>query len=168
MRERKLETESRTPLPTQSEGQLNVARAELRLALVELERLTIRAPITSTVLQVNAKVGELATPASPQPLMSLGDLSALRVRAELDERDVGKVKLGDDVAVRADGFRGREFPGKIVNIAPIIRPGHIKSPESRNLTDFSVMEVLIDLADPGPLVEGMKVDVYFQAASDAQ
>ena len=65
-------------------------------------------------------------------------------------------------------FRGREFAGKIVNIAPIIRPGHIKSPESRNLTDFNVTEILIDLADPGPLVEGMKVDVYFQAGSDAQ
>jgi HlyD family secretion protein len=165
---RKLETESRTPLPTQSEGQLNVARTELRLAIVELERLTIRAPIVSTVLQVNAKVGELAAPASPQPLMSLGDLSAQRVRAELDERDVGKIKLGDNVAVRADAFRGREFAGKVVNIAPIIRPGRINSPESRNLTDFSVFEVLIDLADPGPLADGMKVDVYFQAGSKAQ
>jgi HlyD family secretion protein len=165
---RKLETESRTPLPTLNEGQLNVARTELRLSIVELERLTIRAPIASTVLEVNAKVGELATPASPQPLMSLGDLSALRVRAELDERDFGKIKLGDDVAVRADAFRGREFTGKIVNIAPIFRPGRIKSPESRNLTDFNVTEVLIDLAEPGRLVEGMKVDVYFQAASDAQ
>ena len=58
--------------------------------------------------------------------------------------------------------------GTIVSIAQIIRPGHIKSSESRNLTDFSVTEVLIDLADPGPLVEGMKVDGYFQAGSDAQ
>jgi HlyD family secretion protein len=165
---RKLETESKTPLPTQSEGQLNVARTELRLAIVELERLTIRAPIVSTVLQVNAKVGELAAPASPQPLMSLGDLSTMRVRAELDEREVGKIKPGDSVAVRADAFRGREFAGTVVNIAPIIRPGRINSPESRNLTDFSVMEVLIDLADPGPLVVGMKVDVYFQAGSNTQ
>jgi HlyD family secretion protein len=103
-----------------------------------------------------------------QPLMSLGDLSAQRVRAELDERDVCKIKLGDNVAVRADAFRGREFAGKVVNIAPIIRPGRINSPESRNLTDFSVFEVLIDLADPGPLADGMKVDVYFQAGSNAQ
>ena len=79
-----------------------------------------------------------------------------------------RFKLGDEVAVRADAFRGREFTGKIVNIAPIIRPGHIKSPKSHNLTDFNVIEVLIDLADPGPLVEGMKVDVYFQGAGDAQ
>jgi HlyD family secretion protein len=165
---RKLETESKTPLPTQTEGQLNVARTELRLSIVELERLTIRAPIGSTVLQVNAKVGELAAPASPQPLMSLGDLSKMHVRAELDEREVGKIKPGDDVAVRADAFHGREFVGTVVNIAPIIRPPRINSPESRNPTDFSVMEVLIDLADPGPLVVGMKVDVYFQAGSDTQ
>jgi hypothetical protein len=83
--------------------------------------------------------------------MSLGDLSALRVRAEC--------KLGDDVAVRAVAFPGREFTDKIVNIAPIIRP-ELKSPDSRNFTDFSVTEVPTDLADPGPLVEGMKVDVY--------
>jgi HlyD family secretion protein len=110
----------------------------------------------------------LSAPASLQPLMSLGDLSALRVRAELDERDVGKIKLGDNVAVRADVFGGREFAGKVTNIAPIIRPARINLSEPRNPTDFSVMEVLIHLADPGPLVVGMKVDVYFQAGSDAQ
>ena len=59
-------------------------------------------------------------------------------------------------------------PWVLVSIAQIIRPGHIKSSKSRNLPDFSVTEVLIDLADPGPLVEGIKVDGYFQAGSDAQ
>jgi len=165
---RELETESGTPLPTQNEGQLNIARSELRLSIAELERLTIRAPIASTVLQVNAKVGELAAPTSPQPLMLLGDLSALRVRAELDEHDVGKIKVGDNVVVRADAFRGREFVGKVSAIAPIVEPGRINPPGSRNITDFSVTEVLIDLANPGPLVVGMKVDVYFQPDSTAQ
>jgi hypothetical protein len=33
---------------------------------------------------------------------------------------------------------------------------------TRNLSDFSVTDVLIELADPGPLLVGMKVDVYFQ------
>ena len=165
---RKLEAESGTPLPTLSEGQLNVARTELRLAIVELDRLTIRAPIAGTVLLVNAKVGELAAPSSPQPLISLGDLSTLRVRAELDERDVGKIKLGHKVVVRADAFRGREFAGKVSAIAPVVQPGRINASGSRNLTDFSVAEVLTDLADPGQLVVGMKVDVYFQLDSAAQ
>jgi HlyD family secretion protein len=159
---RKLEDDGDTPLPTSNEGQLNVARGELRLANAELEKLTIRAPLAATVLQIEAKVGELAAPSAPQPLVVLGDLSALRVRAEVDERDVGKIKLGNKVLVRADAFRGREFSGKVAAIAPLVQPGHINSPGSRNLSDFSVTEVLIDLDDAGPLLVGMKVDAYFQ------
>jgi len=164
----KIEAASDTPLPTQTEGALNVARAELRLALVELDNTAVRAPIASTVLQVNAKAGELAAPTAPRPLLSLGDVSALRVRAELDERDLGKVKLGNKVVVRTDAFPGREFAGKVAAIAPIVQAARITVPESRNLTDLNVAEVLIDLAEPGPLVVGMKVDAYFQREGAAQ
>jgi len=157
-----------TPLPTANEGQLNVARGELRSAFAELDKLTIRAPLASTVLQVNAKVGELATPSVPQALVLLGDLSGLRVRAEVDERDVGKIKLGSKAVVRADAFRGREFAGKVVSIAPLVQPARINSPGSRNLSDFSVTDVLIELSDPGPLLVGMKADVYFQHEVAAQ
>ena len=38
----------------------------------------------------------------------------------------------------------------------------INSLGSRNLGDFSVTDVLVELSDPGPLLVGMKVDVYFQ------
>src|SRR5581483_5634910 len=69
---RKVEGDSSTPLPTQNEGQLEIARAELRLAYVELEKLLVRAPIASTVLQVNAKVGELAAPSAARPLLAVG------------------------------------------------------------------------------------------------
>jgi HlyD family secretion protein len=161
----KLESESGTPLPAQVEGQLNVARNELRVSIAELQKLIIRAPIASTVLQVNAKVGELAAPGSAQPLILLGDLSKLRVRAELDEQDVGKIKQGDKIVVRAGAFPGREFSGSVSTIAPIVVPGRINPSGSRNLTDISVTEAMIDLDDPGPLVVGMKVDVYFRPNS---
>jgi hypothetical protein len=39
---------------------------------------------------------------------------------------------------------------------------------SRNLSDFSVTDVLIELADPGPLLVGMKVDLYFQHETASQ
>jgi len=165
---RHLQAQSGTPLPTEAEGELNVARSELWLANVELEKLKLRAPIAGTALQVKAKIGELAGPSASEPLVVLGDLSALRVRAELDQRDIGEVKLGQQVVVRADAFRGREFAGKVVTIAPIVQPGRISSPESRNLTDFDVTEVTIDLADNGPLLVGMKVDVYFRREGATQ
>jgi HlyD family secretion protein len=164
----KLDDDPDTPLPTANEGQLNVARGELRAAYAELDKLTIRAPIASTVLQVNAKVGELASPTAPQALVLLGDLTGLRVRAEVDERDVGKIKLGGKAVVRTDAFRGREFAGKVVSIAPLVQAARINSPGSRNLSDFSVTDVLIELSDPGPLLVGMKVDVYFEHEVAAQ
>ncbi len=158
---RKLETDTAIPLPTQTEGQLNIARAELWAAEAAIEKLTIRAPFAGTVLQVNAKAGELAAPSVTQPLVLLGDISALRVRAELDERDFGEIKINQAVLVRPAAFRGREFVGKVSSIAPLVEPSR-SSRGQRNPTDVDVVEVLVDLAEPGPLAVGMKVDVYFR------
>jgi HlyD family secretion protein len=159
---RKVEADTNTPLPTQVEGQLNVARTELAVAQAAVEKLTIRAPIGGTVLQVNGKAGELASPSGTQPMVLLGDVSTLRVRAELDERDFGEIKIGQPALVRAAAFRGRDFAGKVIFIAPIVEPARINSRGQRSVTDVDVVEVLIDLAEPDALAVGMKVDVYFR------
>ena len=158
----RIEADANTPLPSFSEGQVNIARAEMTAAAAAIEKLIIRAPIAGTVLQVNAKPGELTGPSSGRPLLMLGDISKLRVRAELDSRDFGEVKIGQPVLVRAAAFRGREFPGKVAFIAPLVEQGRINAGGQRNVTDVDVVEVLIDLAQADPLAVGMKVDVYFQ------
>jgi HlyD family secretion protein len=158
---RRIETDTNTPLPTQVEGQLNIARAELLVAEAAVEKMTIRAPINGTVLQVNARPGEPAGPSATQPLVLLGDVSTLRVRAEVDERDLAEIRIGQPVLARATAFRGREFAGKVSFIAPIVEPGRINA-RGRALTDVDVVEVLVDLAEGGPLAIGMKVDVYFR------
>src|SRR5207247_7990594 len=91
---RRIEADASTPLPNVADGQVNVARAELAATAAAIGKLTIRAPISGTVLQVNAKPGELAGPSSAQPLLVIGDVSALRVRVELEERDFGEIKIG--------------------------------------------------------------------------
>jgi HlyD family secretion protein len=116
-----------------------------------MDKLTIRAPIAGTVLQVNAKLGELASPSAPQPLVLLGDVSALRVGAEVDEHDFGEVKIGQPAVARAEAVRGREFAGKASAIAPVVQPERINARGSRNLSDVNVVEVLVDLNEPGPL-----------------
>ena len=161
----KLEADPTTPLPTQAEGQVNVARAELRAAQTSIEKLTIRAPISGTILQVNGKPGEMASPSAPQPLVLLGDVSALRVRAELDERDFGEIKIGQSVSVRPEAFQGHELPGSVSSIAPIVEPSRTGTRGQRDEADINVVEVLIELADPGPLAVGMKVNAYFRSGS---
>ncbi|WP_315745417.1 MULTISPECIES: HlyD family secretion protein [unclassified Bradyrhizobium] len=156
------------PLPTVSEGEYSVSLANLQAARAGLQKLTIRAPTAGTVLQVNARRGELASPSATPPLVLLGDVSALRVRAEADERDIDKIKAGQTVVVRSAAFRGRDMAGKVASVAPLVEQGRNATLSQRNLTDVDVVEVLIDLNEPGPLVTGMKVDVYFQKETASQ
>ena len=85
------------------------------------------------------------------------------MRAELDERDIGKVRQGQRAVVRAAAFPGREFEGKVASTAQIVGPGRISARGARKLSDVDVLEVVVDMAEPGPLVVGMQVDVYLSA-----
>jgi HlyD family secretion protein len=157
---RKIETND--PLPTAFEGELGFGRADYTAARVALDKATIRAPIDGTVLQVYVRAGEMSTSASPQPLALVGDLSALRVRAELDERDLGSIEVGQAVSVRTAAFPDREFEGRVSSIAPLVEPGRLEASGTHNQSDVDVVEVMVELVRPGPLVVGMKADVYFR------
>jgi HlyD family secretion protein len=159
----KLKTASDAPLPTRPEGELNVAQAELTLARARLEKTRIRAPVDGVVLQVDAKKGEMATPTLGPAMLVMGDVSALRVRAEVDQQYLGKVRMGQHTEVRAAAFRGREFDGKVSSIARIVGPSRINSGDPRKFNDADVFDVVVDLSDPGPLVVGQQVDVYFKS-----
>ena len=158
----RFEADTPSVVPTELEAKLAMARIDLRGAQAALDNLTIRAPISGTVLQLGVRAGEMASPAVPQPLVVLGDLSRLRVRAELDQRDVGLIKPGQPVVVRSAAFPGRDFAGKVSSIAPIIGAGSFGARGQGGFTDIEVAEVVVELAAPGPLVVGMKVDVFFR------
>src|SRR5262249_49086725 len=158
--------EAETPLPTDAEGQLNVARSRLAVARAKLEKMTLRAPIDASVLQVKAKVGEWSAPSSTEPLLLLGDVSTIRVRAELDEANFGEIKVGQGAMLRPVDFRAQEFAGKVSFIAAIVDRGRLDSPG--NPTDVNVAEVLVELTEPSPLVAGMRVEVYFHRDKGAR
>jgi multidrug efflux pump subunit AcrA (membrane-fusion protein) len=92
----------------------------------------------------------------------LGDLTALRVWAELDERDVGAIRTGQPVVVRSAAFPGHDFIGKVSSIAPIIAAGSFGARGQSNFTDIDVAAVVVEVDSPAPLLVGMKVDVYFR------
>jgi HlyD family secretion protein len=162
-RQGELRTVDDDALPTSLEGQLSIARAEYAVARAALDKMTVRAPIDGTVLQVNVREGEAVSPGSPQPPLQLADLSAMCVRAELDERDIGAVKVGQPVIVRATAFPGREFEGSVSAVAPLIEPGRIEPSGSRDQSNVDVVRVVVGLTASGELTIGMKVDVYFRS-----
>jgi HlyD family secretion protein len=156
------------PTPTRQDLALAAARAELSLAEAALQRARIRAPASATVLQVNARVGEIAAPSPEAALVTIGDLSKLRVRAEIEERDIGKVRLGQTAVVRSDAFPGKDFEGKVASLAQALGPSRLGQRGPRKPTDVDVLEVLIDLEGQPVLLPGMRVDVFFKPDATAQ
>ncbi len=149
-------------LPTRLEASLAVARAELAAVESALERTRVRAPSDGTVLLVNTRVGETATPSPEDVLVVFGDLSLLRVRAEIEERDVGKIRTGQLVTVRSDAFPGQDFNGKIDVMANALGMPRLASKGPRRPNDQDVLQVMIDLEGRPPLIPGMRVDVFFR------
>jgi HlyD family secretion protein len=153
---------SNVPAPNRLEAALIAARSEVTLAESVLDKTRIRAPIAGKVLQVNAKAGELVAPSPELPLAVIGDMSVVRVRAEVDEADAAKIKLNQSVFVRTNAYPGRDFEGKVVEIAPSLALPRMGSRGARRATDVEVMEVLIDLDGKVPLLPGMRTDAFFR------
>ena len=151
-----------SPAPNRLEAALAAARADVRLAETVLDNTRIRAPIAGSVLQVNARVGEMVAPAPDQPLLVMGDMSKLRVRAEIDEPDVSKIKLGQKVFVKNTAYPGEEFEGTVAELAPSLALPRMGSRGPRRTTDVEVMEVIVDLDGAVPLLPGMRVDAFFR------
>jgi HlyD family secretion protein len=156
------QTKAGLPAPNRSESSLTAARAEVAVAQALLDKTRIRAPKAGTVLQVNAKAGEMVLPAAEQPLVVIGDLSAMLVKAEVTERDIAKIKLGQRAVVRSDAYPGEDFDGRVTALAPSLSAPRIGARGPRRPTDVEVLEVTIDLEGTTPLRPGMRVDVFFR------
>lgn len=153
----------RLPAPSNIEASLGEARAQVALAQALFDNTRIRASVSGQVLKLKAKKGEIVSPAAPLPLAVIGDMSSVRVKAEVDEADVAKLKLGQTVTVRSASYPGQSFEGKVAKLAPTLAKPRIGRRGPRRMTDVEVLEVAIDLDGSVPLLPGMRADAYFQA-----
>lgn len=165
---RKVQGSAGMPLPTRLESGLSTARAELSSVEIAIERTRIRAAGDGTVLQVSPKVGEIVAPSPELVLVVLGDLTGLRVRAEVEERDVSKVRVGQKAVIRTDAYPGREFKGTIASLGQSLAPPRLTARGPRKPTDVDALEVLIDVDAPVGLMPGMRADVFFLPEATAQ
>ncbi|MFA5898741.1 MAG: efflux RND transporter periplasmic adaptor subunit [Hyphomicrobium sp.] len=150
------------PLPTRLESALTIARAELNGAELGVEHTRVRALNDATVLNIVAKEGEIATPSPENALVVTGDVSAMKVRAEVEERDAAKIHVGQRVVVRADAYPDQDFEGRVSTIAQSLSQPNIISRGPRRPNDVEVLEAVIDLDGLPPLLTGMRVDVFFK------
>lgn len=156
---------SRTEEVSAARARAAAAAARRDQARVEVERRIVRSPIAATVLQLKYRVGEFVQPGQGDPLVVLGDLTELRVRMDLDERDVGKIHVGGTALVRAIAFPGRDFAGRIVEIAQRMGRKNVRSDDPTELNDTKILEVVMVVDQPGELVVGQRVMAFARRQS---
>ena len=125
-----------------AQAAVDSARAQLDLARIALADTTIHAPIEGVVSRRHAQAGEKLAPDSP--VFSIVDLKHLTLDAQVPASDIPRIRVGQDVQFKVDGFDGRNFTGKVARINPATEAG------SR------AMIVYVDVANPdGVLRAGM-------------
>jgi RND family efflux transporter MFP subunit len=97
-------------------AQARAADAAARSARARLADYRIKAPFAGRVIRREAEPGDLASVG--KPMFVVADTGALRITADIDERDVGRLAVGQDAAVRSDSFPGRVFSARITEITP--------------------------------------------------
>jgi HlyD family secretion protein len=124
----------------------NLEAADARISQAEeaLSYTTITSPIDGVVTRLNAEVGELVmTGTMNNPgtvIIEVADLSKMLVVAQVDEADVGKLKVGQKATVHVDAFPDQEFTGVVDSIA-------LAHSMSRTMTKYFRTEILLDTAD---------------------
>jgi HlyD family secretion protein len=121
-----------------------------------LAKAKVVAPISGTVTQRFADPGEMV--AAGTPLLTLTDLAQLRIEAEVGEFDAGRVRLGADVAIQAEGYAQR-WRGKVSEIPDRVGPRSLKPLDPSRPVDTRVLVVKVELSEPVPLKLGQRVEV---------
>ncbi len=91
------------------------ARQNLELAKVQVGYATLMAPISGVVLVKSTEVGEVVSPGTP--VVTLGDIDHVWLRAYVSEADLGRITWGQGVEVTTDAFPGKRYHGTIGYIA---------------------------------------------------
>ena len=127
-------------------------------AKIALDDTIVRSPLAGTVISRPVEAGQvISSPTSAvgggTVLMTMADLSKVRVRALVDEIDVGKVSIGQKVSIKVSAYRSKEFFGTVSKIEP-------KANVNENVTTFPV---LIDINNElNLLLLGMNTDVVIE------
>lgn len=148
---------------SRAKANLALAKAKLEEARAIYEKSFVRAPIAGRILRRYKKPGEVLPELVETPIVSLGDTSILRVRAEVDERDVARLKAGFPAYVTADAFGSRKFKGQVVRIGQQLGRKGIRTDEPTERLDTKVLETLIELDPDTPLIPGLRVNAFIEA-----
>lgn len=132
------------------------ARQNLEMSRIRMSYTSLRAPLSGVVLVRQAERGEVVAPGTP--VVTLGDLDHVWLRAYVPETDLGRIRWGQEVRVTTDTFPGKVYRGRIsfISSQAEFTPKSVQTVKERVTL---VYRIKIDLENPNhELKPGMPAD----------
>jgi len=134
------------------------AKEQLAVAADQLRYSRIVSPLDGTVIQRTIRVGETVVPGTmstfdDKSLLIVADMSSLLAKADLNQIDVAKVRLGQSVTLTLDALPGKSYKAKVTKIAPASI-----LPKGKDVEVFPV-EATLDPVGLAEIKPGMTADV---------
>jgi HlyD family secretion protein len=104
----------------QAQAQVQLSRAAALAAQARLKQTTVTAPAAARVLSRAVEPGQIVQPG--QALMSLAMSGPTQLIAQVDERFLDQLQVGQTAAVLADAFPGQRFSARVLSISPAVDP----------------------------------------------
>jgi HlyD family secretion protein len=140
----------------QARARLQQARETLALAETRLGYAILPSPLSGVVLSENVEAGEYV--AAGTPVVTVGDLANVWLRAYVNETDLGRVKVGQKVEVTTDTYPDKVYDGRLAFIAPEAEftPKNVQTHEERVKL---VYRIKVEIPNPAmELKPGMPAD----------
>jgi HlyD family secretion protein len=120
---------------------VDAAKADLARALADLDKASVRAPLTGTVLTIHVRPGEKP---GALGLMNLGDIERMNAEVEVYQSQIGRVALGDSVELTAEAL-AQALRGVVTRIGLEVGRQTLVDANPAAHTDARVVKVTVAL-----------------------
>ncbi|MBM3129104.1 MAG: HlyD family efflux transporter periplasmic adaptor subunit [Chloroflexi bacterium] len=140
-----------------AEAKLRAAQASQKIAQAQAKRYAISSPVAGTIIGKSIEPGE--TVRAGAPLLTLADPRELELTIYVPIRNVGAIKVGQDVKLTVPSLPGKAFSGKVATIAPEaeFKPANLYNATERSEIVFAVRVTILDAREE--LKAGLPADV---------
>jgi HlyD family secretion protein len=142
------------------DSQIREAETRVKTAEANLAKTVVKAPIAGVILRKRLHDGETISPDNLKGIVTIADVSALRVRVDLDETDVAKIKIGQSAYVVADAFGEQKFTAKVIKIGQVLGRKNVRTERPTEKVDTKILEVLLELEKGQNLPLQLRVDAF--------
>lgn len=144
------------------EQQITSARAEIERRKVEIEKLTLRSPITGTIYKIDVRVGELLTPQDYRRVVV--GRSEKQVRLFVETFWLGRVNVADRFLVSEAETRRQIGVGVVESVSPYVGTRDFRTDDRLERMDTKYAQAILRLENPTATPIGMQVICERQGA----